>query len=447
VTPLAALLTLALAAPPAPAAAASPAPPPPHADGVEALEHVALPSAPAAVRVRSLAQVVVLSAPSNAAALARAIRSARRAVCPEVETRPGEVVLRCRSNRVVARVVPRAHGALLELAEARGLPWSGDDAPPLLPFDPERAGLGKPCPGSTPSGRAECLLARGDEAAARAALAEEGAVPDHAALRLGDLAHAAGDLRAAATHWAHVEAAPWARLAAARLCELAAPCLAAPRAAALFATEGLPPALARDLAARWARALAFAGQPLEALRALAEAAPEASACAAAPALCQRVAAAALRLRGPPAAEALTLWVELPARDRGPAAWEAQTAAALVAERHGAPAFAAGLLASAAARAPAAELPEHLLRTAELYLAAGDRVRAGVVLDFARARARRDALPGPRWAAVARAVNARAAPGRTGTSRADAPVSDPRALLAAADRAAQAARALADGGRP
>ncbi|GEJ57001.1 hypothetical protein [Anaeromyxobacter diazotrophicus] len=445
-TLLVALLTLAAA----PAAPAPPPPAPAPVDGLEAIEHVALPVGRSAVRlrVRALESLIVLEAPRDAAEVARAVRAAPRAVCPGLSARGSELRLTCRSRRIVARLVDRPRGALLEIWETRGLPWEGEDAPPLLPFDPPAVGLGHGCPGSTPGGRGECALARGDLDAARAALAEELIAADpaagHAALRLGDLAYAAGDLRGAATHWARAHGQPWERAAAARLCELSAPCVGAASLAAAPSATGLPEPLARDLAFRRARALAFAGEPSQALRALAGDA--ASACASAPAVCQRLALLALREPGPAAVEALAVWVELPARDRGPAAYETELAAAAVAEREGAPGFAASVLAAAAARAPAAALPEHLLRTAEMYLAAGDPIRAGVVAEFARARAVRRALPGTRWAAVLRALTPAARRTASRTPPPAAPAEDVSALLAAADQATRAARAL-EGGTP
>ncbi|HET9599371.1 MAG TPA: hypothetical protein VFP65_27605 [Anaeromyxobacteraceae bacterium] len=439
-TALVALLTL-LAAPAASAAT-------PAMDGYEALEHVALPDvgAPLELRVRSLERVVELSAPRGLDRLAQAARRAPRAICPEVTRSGASVLLRCRSTRLVARLVPRSAGTLLEIGEARGLPWSGEDAPPIAPYDPVAAQLGEACPGSTPGGRAECLLAQGDLAAARAALAlDPGGA--HAELRLGDLALAGGDARAAATHWARVRGAPWERVAAARMCELAAPCLASPAADALYALDDLPAPVARELLLRRARALAFAGRPLDALRGLVAAPPQlAGACAGAPATCQRVALAALA--GPGAGvEALTLWIDLPSRSTGPSAYPAEVAAAGLAAREGAPAFAANVLAAAAARAPAADLPQHLLRTAELYLEAGDRVRAGVVAEFARARNGSKALPGARWSAVRRQL---AAPSRPRPASTPPPRDDGRelaVLVADAARAVRDAQALPERGRP
>jgi hypothetical protein len=441
VTPLVALLTL-LAGPPAPASAAGRA-----LDGYEALEHVALPDvgAPLALRVRSLERRIELSAPRGLDRLAQAARRAPRAICPEVARAAAGVVLRCRSNRLVARLVPRAGGTLLEIGEARGLPWTGDDAPPLVPYEPVSARLGEACPGSTPGGQAECLLAQGDVAAARAVLVlDPGGA--HAELRLGDLALADGDARAAATHWARVQGAPWERVAAARMCELAAPCLGAPGSDALYAIDDLPAPVARDLLLRRARALAFAGRGLDGLRHLLLAPPDAAgACASAPATCQRIAVAALTS---PAAgvDALTLWLDLPSRSAGPSAYEAEVAAAAIAAREGAPTFAANVLAAAAAHAPATELTEHLLRTAELYLETGDRVRAGVVIEFASARGGEKALQGPRWSAVRRRLVA-APPRLPAAARPGLDFPELPPLVADAARAARDARAVAEGERP
>ncbi|HEX7622990.1 MAG TPA: hypothetical protein VF400_05420, partial [Anaeromyxobacteraceae bacterium] len=250
-TLLAAILTLATAADPL---AVAPAGPPGAValDGIESIEHIELPpvKGPVTLTVRALEGALVLEAPQGAAAIARRMRRTQRTVCPGVVEGDGEVRLTCRSRRIVARLVPRPSGWLLEVNETRGLPWGGLDAPPLVAWDPNDLDFGRPCPGSTPAGRAECLIAS-DVAGARALLVEENSA--HAMLRLGDLAFAAGDLRGAATQWALTRGGPWERVAAARLCELSVPCTAGAGAAELYAGAGLPPPLARDLALRRAR--------------------------------------------------------------------------------------------------------------------------------------------------------------------------------------------------
>ena len=74
------------------------------------------------------------------------------------------------------------------------------------------------------------------------------------------------------------------------------------------------------------------------------------------------------------------------------------------------ALASSFVSSVIAKQPRRLLREHLLRTAELYLAGDDLVRTGVVDEFARTRPGERALEGPRWAAVLLAMRGR----RTGS---------------------------------
>jgi hypothetical protein len=446
VTLLAAILTLTASAAPATAAGTA------AEDGREAVDRVLLPAVagPLTLRIYALEALVVIETPSRSTPeLVGAVRRVPRLVCAGLEERPFEIRLRCRSNRIVARLVPSDSGQLLEIGETRGLPWGGLDGPALVPFDPASAGLGEPCPGSSPAGRAECQLAQGDRTGARASLESitEGPALDVAGLRLGDLAFAAGDVRAAVQSWERVQGNPWQRLAAARLCESSWSCLKAARPESLYATEGLPEPLARDLVLRRARALAFLGRAGEAAQSLLAERPAAVSCAAAPSLCQRLILAALRATGPDASDGLLLWLDAPERVRGPDAYEVEFAAAAAADRSGAPLFAANILAAAAGHVPPRALQDHLLRTSELYLAGGDRVRAGVVLEFARARAGKKDLPGPRWAAVARAASGRSEPSATVPRHALLHRVDDVGLLAAATRSAQAAKAFLEGSRP
>jgi hypothetical protein len=435
VTLLAAILTLTSGS----AAAAGPLAP---IDSVAAVDHVALPAVRGPVRfeVRALERLVVIEAPRGARRLAAAIRRGARAVCAEVEVAGPEVQLRCRTPRIAARISKVGRRSILEVAALRTLPWMGPDAPPLVPFDPKPSGLGESCPGSTASGRAECLLGRGDLTGARAALDEivEGPPRAHASLRLGDLDFLAGDLHAAAMRWGEVHGAPWDRLAAIRLHELSPTHLAPPDYEALYSTGGLPAPLARDVTLRKARGLAFDGRLQDAVRLL-----QARDCDGLP-VCLDILTLAMRDPGPASIEALAVWAELTDRGSGRAELEAEGAAADVASRAGAPAFAANVLAAAVPRVPASALPAHLLRTAELFLAAGDTVRAGVVLEFARARAGRKRLAGRRWASVARSVRA----GARAPEEPPAPLhADASAALDAAKQATRAAKALTAGGRP
>jgi hypothetical protein len=399
-----ALLALAVAAAP-PAAAAG---------FVDAVERLPLPrvTGPVSLRVLPLEGRIEVDAPRGAAALERTLRAISRLLCPAVEARPGGVTLRCRTTRIAASVV-RPGGALaLELRETSGIPWEGDVAMPLVFHDPALLGLGG-CGEGPPAARAECLLRDGRAEAALDLLGAAAGDPpirggDHARLRLGDLALAAGDPVAASARWATVRAEPWARLAEVRQCELSAACVG-DRGADLYDAAGLPASFARELALRAARARAFRGEPVAAAAALADQWTPTGACAGAAPLCRRLMLTALRRPGDRREEALALYVTGVRSDDGPLALELAGAASRLAAEAGAPGFAAALLSASAGRVDAADLPAHLLGAAELYVEAGDLVRAAVVLDFARTRLAPDALRGPRWAAVARATARRPAP--------------------------------------
>jgi hypothetical protein len=320
-----------------------------------------------------------------------------------VEERTGEVRLGCRTTRLAAALVPLGGGPALELRELAGLPLAGEDGFALLPFDTEALGLGA-CPGATPAARGECLLRAGARSEARKAFAEatETEARGIAALRLGDIALLDGNLRGAEVLWLQVAEEPWKRLAAARACEVT-DCALDDAAEAAFRLDGLPPPLAADVGVRGARALAFRGRPLDGVARLL-ALP--GACEALQLLCHRMLLAALR--SPPAQSdgAVGLYLSLPDRDRGPLALDLGLLAAARAEEMGAPGFAANLLASVAGLVTASDEPGHLLRTAELYLAGGDAVRAAVVLDYARVHLGKAALRSPRWSAVTRATGSR-----------------------------------------
>lgn len=414
-------------------------------DGVRALERLPLPLAPAAVQALPLESRVVLVAPAEAPRLARALRALAPSICPRVEESPGEVRLGCRTNRLAAALVTTAQGPALELRELTGLPASGDEGFPLLPFDVTALGLGT-CPGESPAVRAECLLGRGDRAGARQALALASGAGERglAALRLGDLAALDGDPTTARALWQQVSEEPWKRLAAARLCQ-DRPCAGDPTSDSTLRTDGLAEPLAIDLLLHGARALAFRGRPAAAAASLL-ALP--AACEAATLLCRRILLAALHAGPEQALPAVGSYLSLPGRERGPLAGELAGAVADRAEENGAPGFAAGLLAATTGQVTEAELPAHLLRAAELYVAAGDGVRAGVVTEYARVHLGPGALRSSRWAAVARAgaalrkgrppapppaAPAPAAPRDPSLARADLALARARALTAEAIR--------------
>jgi hypothetical protein len=410
-----AILTLALAAP----------------NGVRGLEILPLPPVPGpvAVRLEPLESRLVLSAPRAAPELARALRALGSALCGKVDEAPGEVRLTCRTRRLAASIVPLGRSAALEIRELAGMPVPGPEGFPLIPFDTVALGLSG-CPGATPGARGECLLAAGDLDGARRAFAE--AAGDEArglaALRLGDLALLSGNPQGAESFWLQATLEPWKRIAAAHACEIT-DCSARDSSDDLFRPGDLPAPLAADLLVRGARAAAYRGRLLDAATRLAGA-PEA--CRGVPDLCHLVLLAALRGPQPGSEGAALIYLALPDRERCPYAVDLAHAAADSLAASGAPEFAANLLAAMTPQVPEGRLGEHLLRTAEIYVAAGDPVRAGVVLEFARLRMGKK-LPGPRWAAVSRALRPR---------RAAPVVSPPTPPAQAAPELGSAAAALA-----
>jgi len=416
-------------------------------DLTQTVERIPLPpvAGPVTLHVEPLASRVRLET-RDAAEVARRVRLASRTLCPEVGVEGDAVVLRCTSRFIAAALVPHAGGQSLEVRLLQVAPWAGRDGLPSVPFDPSRLSLGAPCPGDAPAGAGECALAAGQLQRAEELFRQAGEGPGAplAALRLGDLAARADDLPEAVRHWKQVApGSPFGRLAAARLCETDPRCLVSNRAAFLFATADAHPALRADLVLRQARLDAFHGKALEAAMALARDRGPAGACAAEPILCGDILLAALREPGARGTQALALYLDTPSRDRGPLAVELARAGSERATASGAPVFAANLLSAVSGQVPPARLADHLARAAELYLAGGDRIRAGVVLEFARSRLGRSDLASPRWTRVALGVSGR--PSRTAPPRPELVGAEDD--LGAAEKALASARARASGGTP
>jgi hypothetical protein len=100
---------------------------PPMVEGVERIERALLPALPGPVsaRVYALDAAVQIDAPRAVAALARALRLSRLALCPDLEETVAGVTLHCRSRRIVARLRRTDGGYALDVSETRGLPWDG----------------------------------------------------------------------------------------------------------------------------------------------------------------------------------------------------------------------------------------------------------------------------------------------------------------------------------
>lgn len=349
----------------------------------EVLERVPLPVAPRAVSFDVWRREVRLS--TSSAAVVRALKSSR--LCPRAEVHDGAVVARCKNGQLVVTLARGRRGVELSLAQLRGLPR--DDAPSLgtaWHYPPERFGLGGACPGTTPEGKAECLLAQGraDDAVPLLTQALQHGNGDFAALRLGDIALAKGDtLGALASYQAAGRKDNWGRLAAMRLCELSG----CEREESVFDSARLPEPLATEVELRLARTPALRGEDRRAavalLRRLADKA-QPPVCPSWPAVCAGV--ALVSLRGDDLElEALGLELFLHLQQQVGTSQDTVLlrAAAEAAAHLGAPAFAANLLATATPAVPPARLVEHLARVATFYEAAGDRLRADVVRDYAR----------------------------------------------------------------
>jgi hypothetical protein len=297
-------------------------------------------------------------------------------------------VFTCKSSRLDVALV-QAHGkAYLDLRELRGLPSADDEeGAPRFDYPPEQFELGAACPGDTLASRGECAFERGQLSEAERllgdALSEEGS-RRFAALRLGDLALHQGDADGALAQWRLAAGdGPWGRLASGRIAELTGN--------GLFFTildfydvGGLPDRLREEVELREIRALAILRRWDEAMPLVEELGD--GPCVTVPhALCHRVVLAALR--SPDARKDLSIsaYLRLPNRTRGPLAGPLARAAAAVAGELGAPVFGATLMAATVRETRPAELQAHLRQAFELYLAAGDPVRAQVIGDYAKAR--------------------------------------------------------------
>lgn len=339
--------------------------------------------------------------------LTGAVPKGRSTLCPSAEKRGATLVLRCKSRRVRARLELAAGSGgkapVLLLHQMRAAPvLDGDATLPLFSYATPDLGL-EPCDAPaaapeepSPSRRGECALTEGrfDDAISALAVALDGPMRPHAVLRLGDAALLVDDVERAAAFWDSVGAAgPWTRLAAARLCDLLGTCRTPVRGGLRFNPldhGGLPPVAQDEILLRQARTLAYDDQAAEAVSLLVEQGERA--CGRAPSLCRRIALEALRsLEGisdsaEPAATtrrevlALVLTVGLHDDATGTelAGRLAEDLAAL-----GVPNLGADLLAGASRTHPNHDAT--LLRAAELYVDAGDGIRAATVTRYMAGR--------------------------------------------------------------
>ncbi len=384
----------------------------------------------------------------SSAALAARIAKHVGMLCPDVRVKDGWVELSCRSRRIEVQITREGKTSYLDINELRGLPWrAGPDAPASYHYDPWRIGLGHSCPGKNEASQGECYLKQGLtlEAAGRfrAALATKDR--QMACVRLGDLALGIGDPVTAAGWYRRVgDFGFFGRIASGRLCELDGTCLGSTEdVMRTFDPKGLPEPMRAESLMRAARAEAYAGRLSSAARIVARQARDhgmTSICReGGDRLCRRIVLEAMGMallevgpvagmvvRGAGAAagprptarplekaerenieELIETYLSFPSWEQGEMAVEMAQAAAPLAARLGAPAFAGSLLASLAPFVPAAQLSDHLLLAAETFMFGEHWARARIVSEYAQIRLGPKNLKTARWAAVLRTLTGRA----------------------------------------
>jgi len=412
---------------------------------------VAAPHDQVHLRIRWFEGLLTLDVPEKSVpAVAKRLRGASR-LCPIVEPGPASVSLRCTSNRIRAELDLATQEPSLDLRLLTVLPWRPEeDGPPVVPLDPAALGLG-PCPGTTPEARGECLLRDGRLAEARAEF-EEASRTTRAPLafvRLGDLALAEDTPEVARELWRRARNEfPYGRMVQARLCDLDPFCLKGHDRAAIYNLSQVAPAVRADLVIRRARHLVLEGELMDAVRFLAPEMGPDGACSSVQGWCRRLLRMALTRTNQDGGEALAIYLGIPGRAEGPMARELLGLAVDQAERAGAPAYAANMLAAITGSVAEADLPAHLKRMAGLFLAGGDRARAEEIVLFARTHLDKATWRREGWEALQKSLHRpRPATAAPSTSSPQAPAAD--ADLAAAQAAVEAARLvlLSQGARP
>lgn len=337
------------------------------------------------VKVDALSARVELHGLSSPQRAVSRLKRSPSALCPKVALEGKVVVLTCVTRRITASIGTFRGQPQLDLRATRGVPWAQRSS--LVWYSPLDLGEGGACPGTTSAGRGECLLEKGDREAGMAELQLAARIDQSplAHLRLGDLAWDAGDPNRALAHWAKTGPSGIAsRLARIRECELSGVCLGAFDVSAGFDLTGLPDRVLRDVRVRLLRLTVFADQLAHALPQMQWS--EGGTCTLDPSLCDSALLQSLQApEGELRQAALAVYLQRPIPTEPPVRLALARAAAETSADLGAPLAAAQLLNSVMDDVPAAELDAHLLRTAQMFERGGDRIRAGVVRDFARAR--------------------------------------------------------------
>jgi hypothetical protein len=308
----------------------------------------------------------------------------RGGICPRARVSGADLLLSCDSERLHAE----STGGVLNIYALRGLPWDASDEPaPTLWFAPEEVGLGGPCPGTTPAGKAECLLKAGrdDDARKQLEAALETQDRDYASLRFADLA-LMENRPIAAMEWLEKtgRSGDWGRLASVRQCELSGRCFQNPSRDAMFDTAGMAAPLKVEMKLRELRLLRFESSA-RAIARLFDAGqgtwPE-KLCGST-VICFNVLKSALSSSDVESRiMALNLYASGPVSQSSPQRPMLAAAAADAATALGARQYAAAALAAATPDVLHADLAAHLRRVVSLYIAAGENARASAVLAYA-----------------------------------------------------------------
>ncbi|MFT3708896.1 MAG: hypothetical protein QM817_14705 [Archangium sp.] len=311
-------------------------------------------------------------------------------LCPTSSKAGATTVLECKTKKISATLERDAHGAYVDVRELTTFNWTDRDAEiPMAMWSLRELSIPDTCPGNGWAARAECAFDDGDLGAAKLAWDEALNGPDVglARLRLGDLALRSGDVETAMKLYASVSTAgPVGRLAAARSCELIGTCFKESESDKVANDEGLALPFARELGLFTIRREVISGRETKALTLLlSRLEKDEQFCEGAIAFCQKVVAAGLESNDVEARIAALSAFLNEALRHGPRELELSVAAARTAQELGAPGFAAAMLAANTPRVSKSELPSHLLQVVQLYVAAGDRIRAGVVLEYAESR--------------------------------------------------------------
>jgi hypothetical protein len=351
-------------------------------ESIERIELVATGTEKASLEVDALGGRVLVAH----AKLAKKLTSE---LCPTAQVTKEGLTLRCTSRRLWAELTQDERGLAIDLRALHGLPWTGDITMALHAWPLRVAGIPDECPGKLDAAKGECALALGrtEEAESWFKAARGGADSAIAYLRLGDLALQRGDAETAVHLYAFVApVGPVGRVARARQCELTGSCLDEVGSKQVADLTGLADAPRAELLLHFWRRELFMNREDRVMPAfVAGLHDDPSLCSGATALCQRMIEVGLRSEDEATrSTALDGWL-LAGVQRGPYELELGAEAAKAAESLGAPGFAATVLAGLSSRVPKETLPAHLLRVIELYVAAHDLVRAGVILDYADAR--------------------------------------------------------------